>query len=171
MKIRTKELVFCSLFAALTAIFSQIIIPIGSVPINLATLSILICAGVLGAKYGTLSVLVYVVLGAAGVPVFASLKGGIAVLAGPTGGYILGYIVMAFISGYVFEKSSSWRLRAAAMITATAVCYSIGTVWFMLVMQAEWMAALATCVLPFLPGDIIKMIVACLVIQKLERYI
>jgi len=99
---RTTSLVVCGLFAALTAICSYISIPLGftPVPVTLGTLAVFLAGGILGKKYGTLSITVYVILGAVGVPVFAGFRGGIGVLAGPTGGYIIGYIAAAFIVGF-----------------------------------------------------------------------
>ena len=98
---KTTYLALCGLFAALMAICSFITIPLGftPVPVNLGTLGVFLAGGILGRKYGTISIAVYVLLGAVGVPVFAGLRGGLGVLAGPTGGYIIGYIVAAFLAG------------------------------------------------------------------------
>ena len=95
----TASLVLCGLFAALTAICSYITIPLGftPVPINLATLAVFLAGGLLGKKYGTASIAVYVMMGAVGIPVFAGFQGGVGVLAGPTGGFIAGYIAAAFL--------------------------------------------------------------------------
>ena len=102
-KVNTLNLVFCALFAALTAVLSQFAIPIGPVPINLATMSLFIAGAVLGSKLGGLSQLVYVLLGAAGLPVFSEFSGGLQIIAGPTGGYIIGYIATAWIVGFITE--------------------------------------------------------------------
>jgi biotin transport system substrate-specific component len=97
----------CALFAALTAICSQIMIPLPftPVPINLAYLAVLVCGGALGPKKGAIAMTVYVLLGAIGVPVFHGLTGGLGVLAGPTGGYIIGYIPMALVMGLLAKRS------------------------------------------------------------------
>ena len=89
MCIRDRKITFCALFAALTAILSQIAIPIGPVPINLATLAVFIAGGLMGPVWGAVSMIVYVALGAVGVPVFAMFTGGISIIVGPTGGYII----------------------------------------------------------------------------------
>ena len=107
---KTTYLALCGLFAALTAICSWISIPLGftPVPVNLGTLAVYLTAGLLGPKYGTISITVWALAGAVGVPVFSGFRGGIGVLAGPTGGYIIGYIVAAFIIGAligVFTKA------------------------------------------------------------------
>ena len=98
-------MILCGLFAAITAVCSFITIPLGftPVPINLGTLAVFLTGGILGKKYGTISMTVYVLLGAAGVPVFAGFRAGISVLAGPTGGYIIGYIVAVFIIGVLAD--------------------------------------------------------------------
>ncbi len=112
---KTTYLALCGLFAALTAICSWISIPLGftPVPVNLGTLAVFLTAGLLGPKYGTISIAVYALAGAVGVPVFAGFRGGLGVLAGPTGGYIIGYIVAAFIIGVLisaFNKRLSKRV-------------------------------------------------------------
>ena len=102
--ITTKKIALCGLFAALTAVCAQISIPIGPVPINMAHLSVFMAAGILGSKYGALSQVVYLCLGAMGLPVFSGFMGGLGRLTGPTGGYIVGYVVTAFDVGFLFEK-------------------------------------------------------------------
>ena len=113
---RTSYMALCGLFAALMAICSFISIPLGftPVPVNLATLGVFLAGGLLGKKYGTVSIAVYVLLGAVGVPVFAGFKGGVGVLAGPTGGYIIGYIAAAFLVGLLVELLAPKAGRAAA---------------------------------------------------------
>lgn len=104
---KTTMMILCGIFAAVTAICSLITIPLGftPVPVNLGTLSVFLTGGILGKKYGTLSMAVYVLLGATGVPVFSGFRGGIGVLAGPTGGYIIGYIVAVLIIGLLMENT------------------------------------------------------------------
>ena len=105
---KTTMLILCGIFAAVTAICSLITIPLGftPVPINLGTLAVFLTGGVLGKKYGTLSMTVYVLLGAAGVPVFSGFRGGLGVLAGPTGGYIIGYIAAVLVIGLLADRIS-----------------------------------------------------------------
>ena len=96
---KTRSLILCALFAALTAVLSQIAIPIQPVPVNLATFSVFVAGGVLGAKRGAISQAAYVLLGVIGLPVFASFSGGMGILLGPTGGYIVGYVAAAWLVG------------------------------------------------------------------------
>ena len=175
------------IFAALMAICSFITIPLGftPVPINLATLGVFLTGGILGKKYGSISLIVYILLGAVGVPVFAGFKGGLGVLAGPTGGYIIGYLAAAFLTGLLVElvftktgtdsgqrsaKASTSRFIGIilAMIAGLAACYALGTAWFMISTGTGLGAALISCVIPFLPGDAAKIIVGTLLVQKLR---
>ena len=168
-KLATRDLILCALFAALTAICSQIAIPLQPVPLNLATLSVYLAGGVLGGAYAALSQVVYVLLGMAGVPVFSSLRGGLAVLAGPTGGYIAGYILSALVIGLMAARRGKWWQLALALLAGTAVCYALGTAWYMLMSGAPLGSALGLCVLPFLPGDAVKIAVAVALIPQLKR--
>lgn len=172
MKMKTKSLVICALMAALTAVFSQIAVPIGPVPINLALLSIFVAGAFLGPVYGTLSQLVYVLLGAIGVPVFAHFSGGLSIVVGPTGGYIIGYIFTAFITGIIIKKSKkSILMYVIAMILGLVACYTLGTAWFMYVTKRTLMESLALCVLPFLIGDAVKIALAIVITKRLEKVI
>ena len=111
---KTTYLALCGLFAAIMAVCSMITIPLGftPVPVNLGTLGVFLTGGILGKKYGTVSMSVYVLIGAIGIPVFAGFRGGLGVLAGPTGGYIIGYIVAVFLIGLMIEASSKGNVVA-----------------------------------------------------------
>lgn len=184
---KTAYLVLCGLFAALTAICSFITIPLGftPVPINLGTLAVFLTGGILGKKYGSISIIVYVLLGAAGVPVFSGFRGGIGVLAGPTGGYIIGYIAAVFVIGVIVDRymksvfenrqrgrSASYAaetlMLALAMICGLIICYAFGTAWFMISTVTPLWASLVSCVFPFLVGDAVKIIAAALLVRKLR---
>ncbi|MBR0276957.1 MAG: biotin transporter BioY [Clostridia bacterium] len=166
-----KKLVYTAMFAVFIAVASQISIPVSPVPINLATAAVMITGGFLGKKHGTLSVVVYILLGAVGLPVFAAFRGGAGVLAGPTGGYIAGYIAMAFLTGYICHKTDKLLLMIFGMAGATAVCYLLGTCWYVFVTDTPVLSALAVCVLPFIFTDIIKIIVSAVIIKKKDRII
>src|SRR5690625_1581712 len=101
-----KYLILSGMFAAIIAVISQLVIPLPLVPITGQTLAVGLTATILGSRYGTLSVLVYIALGAVGVPVFAEAKAGIQILFGPTGGFILGFIATVYITGLILEKTS-----------------------------------------------------------------
>lgn len=167
---KTKMLILSALFAAVTAVFSQILIPIGPVPINLGTLAVFLAGGFLGHKYGTLSIGVYILLGVVGVPVFAGFKGGAAAITGPTGGYIIGYLFIAFIVGLAVSKSEkvSLIILISAMIIGLAICYILGTTWFIHLTGWTLKKALMTCVVVFLPGDALKIFLATVMVKKLK---
>lgn len=176
------------LFAALTAICSWISIPLGftPVPVNLATLAVFLAGGLLGAKYGAVSLTVYALVGAVGAPVFAGFRGGLSVLAGPTGGFIIGYIAAAFVVGAIVSAAFKQRERtgasakpslrlsltiAAGMVAGLAACYALGTAWFMFSTHTEFVPSLLACVVPFLPGDAIKIIAGTLLTKKLKKHV
>lgn len=164
------QFVFCALFAALTAVVSQFSIPIGPVPINLATLSVFIAGAVLGAKYGALSQFVYVMLGAVGLPVFAGFSGGAHVIVGPTGGYLIGYIAAAWLVGVLVTRfGASVLALVIAMVAGLALCYLMGTIWFMMVTKTALWASLTLCVFPFLIGDAVKIAVTAALIPQLNK--
>ncbi|MDR3086276.1 MAG: biotin transporter BioY [Christensenellaceae bacterium] len=168
-KIKVRDLALCALFAALSAIFSQISIPIGPVPINLTHLSIFVAAGLLGAKLGTLSQLVFVLLGIVGLPVFSSFSGGISVLLGPTGGFIAGYIACAYAAGFTIERFGHKLFPALlAMVLGLAATYALGLGWFIYSTGSSLAAALPLCVLPFLPGDAAKIILSAILVGRLR---
>ncbi len=177
---KTTYMALCGLFAALMAICSFISIPLGftPVPVNLGTLGVFLTGGLLGKKYGTISMSVYVLLGAVGVPVFAGFRGGIGVLAGPTGGYIIGYIVAAFLIGLLLEQMLGGKTLSRgkelgncviAMIVGLLACYLLGTAWFMISTHTGVWASLVSCVIPFLPGDALKIAAGALLVQRLRH--
>lgn len=156
-------LAMTAVMTAVTCVLAPMAIPIGPVPISFTNLAIYISLYTLGWKRGTLSYLVYVLIGAVGVPVFSGFSGGLGKLFGPTGGYIIGFIPMAVLAGLVIDKYRNRGVQMAAMIVGTAVCYAFGTAWFCVVMDSTVSAALAMCVFPFIPGDLAKMVIAMLV--------
>lgn len=156
-------LVMTAVMAAVISAVAPFALPIGPIPITLGTLVMYLAGYVLGGKRAGAAVLVYVLLGAVGVPVFNGFTGGLGVVAGPTGGYIVGFIPMAFLSGLVTERFPNNRaLQFAGMLFATAVLYALGTAWFCVQAGKSLAAALSVCVFPFIPGDLAKMAVAML---------
>lgn len=160
---------YCALFAALTAVCSQIQIPLPMVPINLALFSVHLAALLLGKKYGAISQAVYILLAAVGVPVMAGLTGGLGQLLGKTGGYAIGYILSAFLTGLICEKwgYAFWKMCIAAVI-GCAGCYVLGTIWFMAVTGLNLATSMTYCVTPFLPGDVVKIVLAALLATRLR---
>ena len=157
----TRQLVLAALFAALTAVCSQIQIPLPMIPINLALFAVHLCGALLGAKWGALSMAVYALLGAVGVPVFSGFGSGPAVLFGKTGGYIIGYILCALLVGLLSRRLGfTFPKLCLSMVIGVAVCYVFGTAWFMVISGLNLATSLSYCVLPFLPGDAIKIVIA-----------
>ncbi|MGM9613738.1 MAG: biotin transporter BioY [Butyricicoccus sp.] len=165
---KTRQLCYTALFAALTAVCSQLVIPTPwMIPISMSTLAVFLSGALLGPKWGTLAQAVYLLLGLAGVPVFAGFRGGFQVLAGPTGGYLIGYLAAAALTGLLVSRVRTRWMPPFAMVVGLAACYAFGTAWFMVLNQTAFGAALSLCVLPYLPGDAIKIAVASVLTWKI----
>ena len=170
--------VLCGLFAAFTAVFSQISLPIGPVPISCSLIAVYLAGLFLPVKTAALSQLVYLLLGIIGVPVFAGFQSGAARLAGPTGGYLLVYPVIALILSLamvIYDKKLARKPLAAraayivsAMLVSLLVCYAAGTAWFTVFSGSSFQKALSLTVVPFIAGDIAK-IVLCTVVTLSAR--
>lgn len=170
---KTQKLVLCALFAALTAVLSQIAIPIGPVPVNLATFSVFCAGAFLGPRLGPVSLLVWMALGVVGVPVFTMFRGGPGVLLGPTGGYIIGYVLAAFLIGLIthrYNRAHKIHLYFLAMLAGSVTYFTLGTIWYMILTQTGLAATLMICVLPFIPGDLLKMAGAAFLLKRLQRF-
>ena len=168
---KTHKMVLCALFAAMTAVLSQIAIPIGPVPINLATFAVFCAGALLGSKLGALSFIIWAALGAVGVPVFTMFRGGLGALVGPTGGYIIGYIPAAFITGLLIEtinEDDQIYPYPVAMLAGMLAYFTLGTAWFMFSTNTGLWNALMFCVIPFLPGDLVKIVAATVVAKRLR---
>lgn len=161
VRTKTYTMTGIALMAALMCILGPMSIPIGVVPITLTNLVIYFSVYLLGSKYGTISYIVYLFLGIFGLPVFSGYTGGIAKLAGPTGGYLIGFIFMAFISGFIIETCKYHRIISfIGLSIATLVAYFFGTVWFVIQADCTFAYAVSICVIPFLLGDAIKVLIA-----------
>lgn len=168
---RVRHLVLCALFAALTAVCSQIAIPMPwGVPINLAVFAACMAGSMLGPVWGTASLAVYVALAAIGVPVLAGFQGGPAAIFGKTGGYAVGYILTALLTGLLAKVLGRrfWPL-CLAMAVGCLACYALGTLWFMFLTHSPLPTALTLCVLPYLPADAMKIALAALLTVQLDR--
>ena len=154
---KTYEITMTALMAAVTCILAPLSIPIGPVPISFTNLAIYLS--------------LYLLLGLVGLPVFSGFTGGPAKLAGPTGGYIIGFIVMAVIAGLVIDNCHKPLIQLVGMIAGTIVCYLFGTVWFCIVADSTFKAALGICVIPFIPADLIKMIIAMIIGPMIKKRI
>lgn len=167
-------LAMTAVMAAVIAVVSPFTLPIGPVPITLANLVVYLSVYLLGWKRGCAATLVYILLGAVGMPVFSGFAGGLGKLAGPTGGYIVGYIPLALITGLFLAKFPRNRwMQLLGMVIACMVLYALGTAWFCVVTGKGLAAALGLCVIPFLPGDFAKavaaMIVGPMVRERLDK--
>lgn len=160
MKLTTRDLILCGIFASITAILSQISIPLPftTVPLTMQTFAVGLTGVILGARKGFTSQLIYVLVGAVGLPVFAQMTGGMGIVLGPTGGYILGFPVMAFVIGYFKDKFDSQIAIIFGMILGLLIDYSLGTTMFILITKMTLMQALAYCVIPFIPLDLVKVV-------------
>ncbi|WP_223703565.1 biotin transporter BioY [Sutcliffiella deserti] len=158
---RLRWMILCSMFAAITAVLAQVEIPLPIVPISGQTLAVGLAATILGSRYGAISMVCYVALGAIGLPVFAEMKAGFSVLVGPTGGYIFGFIAAAYITGYILEKTSfTLRMAMIANTVGMIVTLLAGTIQLKLVLDFTWTQALAVGVYPFIAVGLIKAFLA-----------
>lgn len=168
-KLTTYQLTLTAVMAAVICVLGPIsmVIPISPVPISLASMAVYLAVTVLGMKLGTLSCLIYLLLGLVGLPVFAGGSAGAAKLFGPTGGYLIGYLFLALIAGafvgrYTENKWKSIAFAALGMVLGTMVLYALGTAWLAYSAGMDFQAALWAGVIPFIPGDLVKMVIAVL---------
>lgn len=169
-KITTYQMAVTALMAAVLCVIGPLSVPIGAIPISLSNFVISLTVWLLGPKFGTLSVAIYLALGAVGMPVFSGYGGGLAKLAGPTGGYLIGYLAMALIGGLFVEKSKGNPvISGIGLVIGVAVSYVFGTAWFVFQMGCELSYALAVCVYPFIAFDLAKVIVACVIGALLRK--
>ena len=169
-KIKTKQMVLIALMTAVTCVLGPLSIPLpfSPVPISLTNFAIFLAIFVLGMKNGTISFIIYLLLGAVGVPVFSSFRGGLQVLAGPTGGYLIGFIFLALIMGFALDHFNRKLVPTIiGMIIGMAVCYAFGTVWLAKLLSLSFKEGLMMGVIPYLAGDAAKIIIAAIVGPKL----
>lgn len=169
-KIRTKQMVLIALMTAVTCVLGPLSIPLpfSPVPISLTNFAIFLAIFILGMKSGTISFIIYLLLGAIGVPVFSSFRGGLQVLAGPTGGYLIGFIFLALIMGFALDHFDRKLVPTIiGMIIGMAVCYAFGTVWLAKLLSLSFKEGLMMGVIPYLAGDAAKIIIAAIVGPKL----
>ena len=164
-----RPMIYASLFAALTAAGAYLFVPIGPVPIVLQNMFVFLAGLLLGSRWGLASVAVYLLAGICGMPVFAGGTGGIGRIAGPTGGFLLGYLPVVFLVGWVAErKPGRMFLDVAAMLLGAAVLYACGVPWLAMVTGMPFVKALAVGMYPFLLGDGIKIAAAALIAQSVR---
>ncbi len=168
----TRQISIVGLMTAILCLLGPwvIMLPFSPIPISLCTLGIYFGVIISGTKSGTLSTLLYLLLGFVGLPVFSGFMGGPSKLLGPTGGYLLGYILMALICGVSYAKfKNRLGLCLASMFAGTCVCYAFGTIWLAYQLSLPLTEAFLIGTLPYMPGDIAKLIFANTVGTKLQR--
>lgn len=167
---KQKGMVFAALFAALTAAVAivKIPLPFTPVPITLQTLMVLLSGALLGPKFGPLAMIIYLLLGAIGLPVFAGGKSGIAHLLGPTGGFLLSFPVAAFVIGKLTTKTKKMPTLLLAMFSATLIIYIMGATQGMIVTHLGLNAIFTGWILPFIIGDTIKIILAAGIARSID---
>lgn len=169
-KITVREMALIAVMAAVTCVLGPLSIPIGPVPISFTNLAVYLAIYVLGCRRGTISYLVYLLIGLVGVPVFSGFTGGVAKLFGPTGGYLIGFLFMALVCGWAIDRFDCAIVPSVVgMALGTVVCYVFGTAWLAYQAHLTFYAALALGVLPFLIGDAAKIVVAACVGPQLRR--
>ena len=168
-KTKTYDLAYIAIFAVLIAICSWISIPM-TVPFTLQTFGVFMAVGVLGGKRGSLAVLVYILLGAIGVPVFAGFSGGLGILLNNTGGYIIGFLFTAvFLAYFRGEKYSFKRYALLGCVIGIPLIYVFGVVQLKLITGMGWDKAIMTGALPFIPLDIVKCLAAAVIAGPINR--
>ena len=171
----TKDIVFIALFAALTAargVFPPLTLPVIGVPITAQSMGAMLAGSVLGAKRGGAALALFVVLVAAGLPLLAGGRGGLAVIAGPGGGFILSWILVAFVVGLICERLwqnlGFFQALGANIVGGILVLYPIGIAWISIVTGLSYFEAAASS-LGFIPGDLIKAAIAATVAVTVRR--
>lgn len=154
MRLSVREMIMVGVGTALMAVFSQLSIPLPSVPLTLQVFGVVIISVILGKKLGTLSIIVFMLLGAIGLPVFAGFTGGLNIITGATGGYIIGFVFMAFIIGYFIEKDKK-ALAFIGVYLGLAVDYIFGVIQLKLLMGLTLEGALVAGLYPFIIKDLI----------------
>ena len=164
-----RMMVYASLLAALTAASALFSIQIGDVPVILYNFFILLMGLLLGSRWGTAGVAVYLLAGSLGLPVFAGGKGGLAILLGPTGGYLIGFLPAVFIIGLISEKFNQRLLPdIIALLCGTAVIYALGVIQLKIVLDKTWLVSLAIGFFPFFIFDLIKLVAAAVTAKAIR---
>lgn len=169
-KMATKTIALVAVMTAVTCVLAPLSIPIGLMPVSLTNLAIYFGLYLLGTKKEIVSYIAYMLIGLAGVPVFSGFTGGPGKLIGPTGGYLLGFVPMALIAGVVIERSKGrFVVDMLAMAAGTIVAYIFATLWLAYQGQMDFVAALFAGVIPFIPGDLMKMALAAFFGPRIKR--
>ena len=166
-----QKMAIIALMTAVLCILAPISIPvfISPVPISLGVLAVYLTAYVLSPLDATISVIIFILLGTFGLPVFSGYSGGLSKLVGPTGGYIIGFLFTVYISSLFIHMKKGIIYDVIGMITGLALCYILGTIWFSHQQGKGFIASLLLCVVPFLIGDAVKIVVAVILGTQLNK--
>lgn len=172
-KFSVRDICYAGLFAAVITVMAQISIPMPlGVPMTMQTFAITLAAVVLGSKLSAIATLVYLLLGAVGVPVLANFSGGIDKFVGPTGGFLISFPIMAYIIGLGVEHRDAFKgAFPVAVVVGTVVNYIVGVILFVIVAHSTVSVAVSACVLPFIPTAIIKAVLACVLGMNIRKRI
>ena len=162
-RITTRTLIETAVFAAVMCVLAPLSVPVGAVPVSLATFALYLAGGLQKPLHAVASVCIYVLLGIVGIPVFAGFMGGVERLLAPAGGFIVGYIPCVFIISFILCKKRVHYMYPVAMICGTVVLYACGLLWFMISMKQTFISALTITVVPFLLTDAAKTAAASVV--------
>ena len=172
---KAKNMALCGLFTAILALCAWLSIPMGDLVITLQTFGIFLTLGLLGGKRGSITICVYLLLGAVGAPVFSGFRGGLGALLGTTGGYIFGFMLTALIYWIITSVKDAPLTRLLAMILGMLLCYSCGSWWYMTRYlsggQLTLGLVLMKCVIPYLIPDAIKLTLTWILTGKLKRFV
>ena len=152
----TRHMTLTAMLTALLCILGPLTLPLGPVPLSMTTAVLMLMGMLLGGQKASLCCVVYLLMGIAGLPVFAGFAGGMGALLGPTGGFLLGYLPMTALCGFVCTRWEKRAVQLCAFLAGTAIVYLAGTAWYCWQAGTSLSTALAVCVLPFLPGDVLK---------------
>lgn len=171
-KSKAYPIVLVGVFVAIISICAWISIPTVPIPITLQTLGIFFTASILGAKMGTVSIIIYILLGAVGLPIFSNFTGGLGILLSPTGGFIVGFIFTALLIGIITTYfKNNIVTNTLAMILGLLLCYTFGSVWYCFYAGVDFITAVLICVVPFLIGDTVKICISAILVTKLKKHI
>ncbi len=170
-KTSLRQLVTVGAVTAVTCVLAPIsvVLPFSVVPVSLGFLAVYLSVYVLGWRWGLVSCALYLLLGLVGLPVFSGFSGGLAKLAGPTGGYLVGYLPMVLVAGLFIDYTRHKAWHAAGLLFGSLCAYGLGTLWLAHVQNITFGAALSVAVLPFLPWDLAKMAIALIVGPVLRK--
>ena len=169
-RIRLRMFIIAAMFAAMTGVLAQLVIPLPYIPITGQTLAVGITATILGSRYGSLAMIFYALLGCIGAPVFTEASGGIRVILGPSGGYIIGFIFTAYVTGLILEKYKfTFNTAILANLVGMVVTLFFGTIQLKFVLDVSWIRALEIGVYPFLVVGVIKAVMAAYIGIKVRE--